>query len=332
MAILESELVFYPPEENSSASTNGGRPDETSSSPSGQYNNTWPNVFSDERDLGSNLLRKKFIKIENTSDLALQITKMFFHKPTDGDDYVKMFAGTMRNTQGDLSSPREYGTSVLKTSVSSGTTIVVTIEDSSETGLFQDGDLIVLHNKVNPTDVAGTREFLTITGSPVYVGDEVTITTVESVANSYVADAAYVSSVVEFGTIQTAYDNLVVTSSSGTFDDTTYPITLNNMGCIEQTWTITFNAGGTTFTCSGDTVGAVESGNITEDYEPSNPNTYNYFTIEFEAFGGTFAQDETIVFQTHPAMIPLWQRRVVPAGSSSQSTNDATLVIVGESE
>ncbi|MCA1807445.1 MAG: hypothetical protein LC687_06335 [Actinobacteria bacterium] len=333
MAITKSEIVFYNSLNQTDDSTNGGLPDYSSISSSGASNNTWPNVLSNERTSGSVLKRKKFFRVEDTEDLSLLNTKIFLTKPTAADDYVRWFVGTQRNTQDDLTgSERLMGVGVLETSVSSGNTIVVTVEDDSETTLFQDGDTIVIHDKSNQEDVAGTRKFFTIDGAPSQVGADYTITTVETIEDSFVAGDAWIATVYDAGTIETSFDNFVVTSTSGTYDESTYPPILNNLGAIEQTWTIEFTSG-TTFTVTGDTVGLLgTSGDTSSDYDHNNPNSgYSYFTLESAGFGGTWASGETIVFQTHPIEFAFWQDRIVPVGASSFSSNQANFGVVAES-
>lgn len=332
MAIQNSEIVYRNPVTVSNDSSNGGRPDMTALSPSGQDNNTWDNVLTDERENGSTTKRKKFAHVMNSEDKSLLNAKAFLHKPTSADDYVKWYPGTMRNTEGDLTgSERPYGVAVLKTSVSSGNTLVVTIEGAAETDLFQDNDEIVVTTKANPTDVAGIRKYFTLNGSPVQVGDELTLTTDQAIEDSLVAGSCYIATAHSIGTLSTSFDNWVRTSSAGTYDESTYPPILTNLGCIEQTWTIEFiNA--TTYSVTGDTVGALANGSTASDYAPNNPlESSPYFTLESAGFGGTFASGDTIVFQTHPIMFPFWQDRVVPALSDSFSANEVVMVVVGES-
>jgi hypothetical protein len=124
-----------------------------------------------------------------------------------------------------------------------------------------------------------------------------------------------------------------VTSSGGSFDSATVGnIKAHNKGAIEETWTLTFT-GATTFTASGNTVGALTStGSTSADYAPLNPATGTpYFTIKAVAWGGTFQANDTVSFATHPAAIPIWYRRQVPAGTFSLANDFTSLAIHGES-
>jgi len=59
--------------------------------------------------------------------------------------------------------------------------------------------------------------------------------------------------------------------------------------------------------------------------------TKPYFTIPAAAWGGTWANGETVTFITHPASIPIWEKRVIPAGANSLAGNKRIIVVRGES-
>ena len=50
----------------------------------------------------------------------------------------------------------------------------------------------------------------------------------------------------------------------------------------------------------------------------------------FDRFWPERANGNTIVWQTHPNAIPIWETRVVPAGAGSQAGNGITAVFEGE--
>lgn len=319
MALVAADLKLMKSAEVSDASTNGGRMSTTAVT-SGAVQNFFPNVFSSERTSGSTKYRKGFLKLGDTSNGTLFEAGVYIAAPTAANDYVVFFEGNFTNTQANITgSERIYGAGVLKTqAAAAGTTLVVNVENSGITGIFQAGDLI----KVND-------ELLTIDSVSVS-GVEVTITTTTALAETH-AIGDEVASICELGDIEGSVGEAVVTSSAGTFDDTSYPITLpNNLSAIYQTWTLTFTDA-TNFTVVGDSVGAVASGTISSNHSPNNSNfSYPYFTIDADAFGGTFVNGDTIVFVTTPPAKPIWEKRVVPAGSSAFSNNLVTLVWYGE--
>ncbi len=333
MTILSTELLFYLPDVSNDTTLNGGRM-TANQAISGVVNNIWPNVLKAERTAGSTKYRKLFSKNANDADLTLLSPQVWLDVVTAADDWITFLAGTQRNTQADLlGTERLYGCATLNTDITAGgSAIIVDVEDTSIVGIFADGDTIRLTDMATPDATTGNEEFLTITGAPVVSGTTITITVVEAIANSYtVAGGTRVMSVYSPADVACSVDNWVLTSSAGLYDNASYPPITDNIGTIEQTWTLTF-ADATTFSVSGDIVGAVGSGTITADFIPSNPDfTKPYFTLEYAGFSGTWAGGDTIVWQTHPASIPIWEKRVVPALAASLSGNNTTLVISGES-
>ncbi|MDY0013887.1 MAG: hypothetical protein RBS40_13460 [Rhodocyclaceae bacterium] len=337
MTILDSELRAYYPATISDASANGGRISFNQIT-SAALQNVFPHVFRAERVAGSTKHRKLFFRNINDADETLFAPSVRLHAPTPGDDYVYFRVGSQRNTQGDLTgSERKYGAGVLKTTVTAGgSTLVVYVEHADLTGIFVNGDKIRITDKATPTSVTGSEEELTISGAPSVSGTEVTITVAETLTNGYTggtlaAPITYVQSLYyPSADLVATVDNWVETSSAGTYDETTYPAIPDHIGTAEQTWTLTFSDA-TNFTVVGDTIGSVGSGTIGSDFAPTNSAVSKpYFTLESAGWGGTWANGETIVFQTHPPAIPIWETRVVPAGAGSMAGNGITAVLEGE--
>jgi hypothetical protein len=113
---------------------------------------------------------------------------------------------------------------------------------------------------------------------------------------------------------------------------TTFPILLDNIGTVYDSWTLLFT-NATTYTITGLNEGALGSGgNTSTNASPINANfAKKYFTIQSGAFGGTFIAGNTITFKTYPAAIPIWIREIVPANSGSYANNTWSERIVGES-
>jgi len=332
MTILDSELKCYKSATVNDTAANGGRMSNVQVI-SGVVQNVWPHVLKAERDAGSTKYRKLFYKVANDADETLFSAQLYFDAPTAAGDYVVMFAGTQRNTQADITgSERKYGAANLQTNAVAGSnTLVVTVEDASLTAMFVNGDTIRVTDKLTPTSATGNEELHIINGVPVVAGLQVTITTTAVLANNYTTAAGgRVMSIYNYGDVKCVADNWVETGA-GTYDETTYPVICDNIGTIEQTWTLTFSDA-TNYTISGDTVGSLGAGSISTDFSPPNPDfSKPYFTLEHEGFGGTWAAGNTIVFQTHPAAVPIWEKRVVPTGAGSLANNKVTAVISGES-
>lgn len=331
MTILSTELRAYYPATISDAAGNGGR---ISFNPitSGALQNVFPHVFRAERLAGSTKHRKVFFRVANDADETLFAPGIRLHAPTVGADWVYFRVGTQRNTQGDLTgSERKYGAGTLKTTVTAGgTTLVVTVEDASLTGIFANGDKIRVTDKATPTSSTGNEEELTITGTPSVSGLDVTITTSTALANGYTGGAAYVASTYyPAADLAGSVDNWAETGA-GTYNESTYPVMTDNIGTAEQTWTLTFSDA-TNYTVVGDTIGSVGSGVVGTDFAPTNAAVSKpYFTLKAAGFGGTWAAGNTIVFQTHPPAIPIWETRVLPASAASMAGNGVTAVFEGE--
>jgi hypothetical protein len=329
MSILASEIKLYKSLVVSDTNSNGGRMSSNLIA-SGALANLFDHVTPEEKAAGSIKYRKFFTKIANDDDLTLFATKIFLDAPTPGDDWVTLFAGTQRDTMADHTTPRRYGSAFLQENVSAGAaTIIVTVENAALSAIFQNGDPIVITDKVTPTSVSGNREVFTISGAPSVVGTQVTIGLSGTLANSYTTAAnARASSCLAAGDVSCSVSNWSETGS-GTYDETTYPVLCDNIGTIEQTWTLTFSDA-TTYTCVGDTVGSVGSGTVGSNFSPSNAAFAKpYFTLRAAGHGGTWTANNTITFQTHPAAPAGYLRRDVPAGAAAIGSNKVTIVALG---
>lgn len=329
MSILSSELQLFKSAVVNDTSTNGGRISNNQII-SGTLANCFDHVLPEERVSGSNKIRKCFYLVANDDDLILYAAKLFLDAPTPGEDWVTMFAGTMRDTVADHSSPRRYGCAFLQANANAGaSTVILEVEDSSIAAIFQNGDTIVITDKLTPTALAGNREVHTINGAPVVVGSQVTITLTATLANAYTTAAnARVSSVIVAGDLAGTVSNWAETGT-GTYDEVTYPVLTDNIGTMEQTWTVTFSDA-STFSVVGDTIGSVGSGVIGSNFAPVNPdNSKPYFTLRAAGHGGTHTAGDTLVFQTHPPAYGFYLNRVLPAGAAAESGNRITPVILG---
>ncbi len=335
MTILQAELEFYKSKVVGSGSTNGGRMSAVEII-SGVVNNLWPHVLKAERDAGSILYRKVFAKVSNDSDENFLSTDLWNDIETAAGDYIIMFPGTQRDTQATFGSYSGaiYGCCNLNADITGGGSVfAVVLPHADAADFFIDGRNIRLTNMDNPESVTGNEELLTVSGTPTLAGLVLTITVAETIANSYtVAGGSRAMSLYSPGTVQTSFDNWVETSAgSGTYDEGSYPPVLDNLGSVDETWTLTFTDA-TNFTVVGDSLGTIGSGTTGGDFAPSNSDfTKPYFTLESGGWAGTWAAGDTVVFQTHPASAPFILKRVVPAGTGSLAGNKNTTVWSGES-
>jgi len=329
MSIIASELVWRQSSVVSDAAGNGGRITATAIV-SAVKNNIFPDVPQAERTAGSTKYRKVFIHVANDADLALVAPKVFVETRTPGDDNVTFFPATQRDTQSGIAgSEQKYGAGVLNAGVSGGATSIAVLTEGAALDCFVSGMKIRISDKAS-IDGAGNEEYVTINSVPSYVGAVATFDITPALANAYLVTVTKVASVYEPGDIAATISNWVE-SGTGTYNEATYPVLPDHISTIEQTWTLTFTSA-TAFGVVGDTVGSVGTGNTSGDFAPANASfSKPYFTLRAIGWGGTWTNANTIVFQTHPAAIPLWYRRQVPAGAASLSGNSVIVAVDGES-
>ena len=335
MPILDNEIVWRPATLVSDAvpAQNGGRM-APSLLVSGVKNNLFPDVSQAERTAGAVKWRKAFIHVNSAQDAALLNVRLFLDALTPAGDFVTFTPGTTTDTQDQIAG-RPYGIGSLYAPVVGGANQMrVVCEHNTEYASltpFRVGDLIRVSDRPS-TGGTGNEEWVTLTGV-VYGADYATFDFTPALANAYGTSATLVSGVYQQASVAGSWSNLAVTSASGSCDTATVGnLVAHNKGAIEESWTLTFTGPGS-FTVSGATVGALPAGGSTSaDYAPLNPATGTpYFTLKAAAWSGTFQPNDQMRFDTHPAVIPVWYRRQVPAGTSSLANDFASLAIHGES-
>lgn len=334
MTIITEEIKRYKAITNNDTTGNGGRM-STNIITSNVRNALFPNVSEAERTSGITRWRKFFIKIANDDDLTFYNTKYHLTSISTADDYIAVTSGNQINTQGDLSSPRIYGCGSLAANISSGDSIItVNIEGENSTAwnnlnIF---NTVVADNIIWIGDGTNNEYFENVSATKSNNTYTLTLNSGDTVANSYSNTDTHIASCINTGDIACSFDTVVVTSTAGTFDTATYPIILDNIGTVYDSWTLTFT-NATTYSISGLYEGALGSGgNISSNASPINPFfAKKYFTIPYTAFGGTFATGDTITFKTYPAAIPIFMREIVPAGTVSSANNTWSDRLIGES-
>jgi len=329
MTILASEIKFFKSMVVSDDATNGGyRSDNqiTSGSPA----NVFPNVFSAERNAGSDKHRFVYIANHNANREEALNLKMWLDKETPAGDYVQFFMGTQGMTQGDIVGTEEkFTVATLTTNIAvGGNTFVGTFPVAGLTGSIVNGSKIRLTNKATPDAVTGTEEFVTVNSVPSIAGTQTSFTFTPVTAYAYtVAEGSRCSKVSEVASLKATQGTITKSSAAGTFDDSTYPPLLDNIGTIQDTFTFTFS-NATNFTCVSARYGSLGAGVTTSNFAPNNPRCSRpYFTIELEFWGGTWALNDTLTLPTHEASICIGENRVVPAGCSSFVNNSFTLAV-----
>lgn len=154
-----------------------------------------------------------------------------------------------------------------------------------------------------------------------YTGNVVAVDLVDSVANPYAVANTIAGGCIRAGNIGPEVEDWSEVSASGTFDESTYPLTLYNDGVEYDVWTITFTSA-TAFTVTGLYNGGVGSGVVTANFEAINPSTGEpFFTLDYRGWGGIWASGDTVQFTTIPGAVPVWWKEIVPAGTAQEPDN-----------
>lgn len=322
--------------------TNGRRSDVLITS--GVAENVFPHVSSAERASGLTSYAKIHWGLINTDNVALINPETYLDKPTLSNyDYVVKWQSTQRTTLANLAteaaSATKVGSAVLAANITAGaTTFTVTVKHANmlpggSDNIFTNGLPGRLCSHTTATSTDGVEEDVVINGTPTFSGLTVTVTVASAIANNWTANgvARFSTMIKPTSSVTPTYDNLSETSSAGIIDDTTYPIELDNWGTVEETWTGLITATNT-FSLSGDTRGTVATGTIGADLTVTNAAGRTMLKIPAGMLSGTWAIGDTFTFQTHPATIPLGEKRVVLPGALSLANNRVTSVLGGESE
>ena len=316
--ILASEIKLYQSATVNNTSSNGGVMGSVELTGSTLF----PAAQNQERITGSTTYRKVFEKIDNADNLALTNAYVFIDQYTPGQDYVVLAPATQTDTQGTMSISRWYGAG--GATANAGATSITLVQDNTMT-LFATGDMAVITDKVNITDETGGIEYFEV-GTVAQNANTVTL----QIANSYALINTYgsgtrVASTITSPTIATSVTDKVVTSATGGTFDTAW-VLLDNIGAVEETYTLTFT-NSTNYTLYGTRLGLLGSASISQ-----NMGFNVYLTIHSSAFGGSFQTGDTVVFKTHPAALPLWLRRTIPANSAAYENNTFRIAFVGDTE
>ena len=154
-----------------------------------------------------------------------------------------------------------------------------------------------------------------------YSGNVCTVELTDTISNAYTTDVTFGSGCVYEDEVECTTEDWTETSSAGTYDETTYPLTLFNDGTEEDSLTLTFSSS-SVFSVTGSFFGALGTGNTGTDFSPTNPNTGQpYFTLLSTGWGGTWVSGDTVTFKTHPSAIPLLIEEFVPSGTAAEPNN-----------
>lgn len=329
MPIVATELKNYRSVNVSESTLNGGLMSNVEVI-SGVSSNLFANASMQDRSNGGVYYRKMFFKVANIDNLPLIKPRIWQDSNTEGMDRVTFFPASQRNTQGNITGfERQFGLGSLAIGiVANSQTLEVEVEHGP-TEIFRNGDLIRISDRVTPMD-PGNESWVRIDQPPSVTGNLVTLHVESPIPNDYLSGTK-VSSVYEASDIVASAIGMSVSSSAGSIASPWNDhVIVNGIGAIEQNWTVTF-VSATAFNITGDTVGAVGSGNITTPTAPTNPGlTQPFFRINSSLFTGTFVAGDSITFTTKPSATAIFLKRVIPAGTLAVSNNRVDLFIDGE--
>ena len=215
------------------------------------------------------------------------------------------------------------GTSQTVTFTGNGKTAAQAVSDINAT--LSGGTAYVLSS----TKVAIRTDSYYKTGS-IQVLSSSTADTTLGLDNSihYGTDGTVVSSVLELGSILSSHTTPAVNSTSGTWDDSNYPVKTFDDGTTTEDWTATFTDS-ENFDVSGSISGNVGSGNVNSDFQPAHWGSY-YFKLPSAGWGGTWANGDTLTFSTVNSAKAVWIKEVVPASTPAYSGNRVSFTLDGE--
>lgn len=326
MTISASDFVWRAPRTVSDTpASNGGRMGSTIIADATK-NALFPDVTQAQRTAGAVHNRKAFIHVSSVANVALLDAKVWINEITASDDFVVLIPGTQTDTE-DAISGRGYGAATLHLNADAGDSSLDIVPE----GLAALGNL-------TPFVAGDTIRISDGTNAEYHVIDTITDNTTHwtlaldgtTLANAYNQTGTLVSAVIEVASVAAAIDTVSVTSpTGGTLNSGA--LVAANRGATRDTITLTFT-GPTTFSATGLIAGSLGTGSTAADFAPTNPGTGSpRFTIPSTAWSGTFALGNTATFELHPAAIPLWYRRVVPAGAGSLAGATVGVSVYGES-
>ncbi len=321
MSIIANELKWYKAQTTTNTAANGGKMGEVQIV-NAIRNNLFPDISEEQRTAGVTRYRKAFLKVANPDNHTLANSLIHLITKTPADDYVHIFEGTQTDTQGDISSPVEYGIGSLNLAIVAGDTTCEILLDDDSQEIFHNGCSIWISN--------GTHENYHHNVSISKDGAicNITLDSGDGFLNNFSSANTLIASCIDSGDIIGDVDDFTNDSSYGVLDET--KIQTDNIGSIEENWTLTFTSA-TNFSCSGASLGVIGSGSTNSNYSPNNPvHNEPYFVIESDGFSGSFEEHDIIEFRTSPAAFPVWFKKIVPEATSSFSGNNFEFRVRGE--
>ena len=173
-----------------------------------------------------------------------------------------------------------------------------------------------------------------------------TLSLIQPIEHDYDTDYTYVSSALLMGDLYASVfnvfdqknwtgewsDDLIGDPCTANYNLIDYPIEVTNKGAIQERWAIIFTSS-TEFKVVGETVGEIAYGNTSTDCAPNNPQTgVPYFTIRADGWGGGWATNNVLRFNTTAAHYPVWFVRTVLIGDATAEDDNFRIQIRGDAD
>lgn len=124
-------------------------------------------------------------------------------------------------------------------------------------------------------------------------------------------------------------NELIGSQAAASYNDTDFPLLVSNADAITERWAIRFTSA-TQFEVIGETVGIIVAGNTAADLAPINPRTSKpYFTLRREGWGGGWAVNNVVRFNTIGGLAPVWMLRTTLPGTPQGATDSTRFEVIG---
>ena len=121
--------------------------------------------------------------------------------------------------------------------------------------------------------------------------------------------------------------------ATGNYDDTGYPVAVNNRGAITERWALRLRADGQTFDLIGEHLGQIASGTINADFAPTNPNAGTpYFVLKAAGWGSGWTAGNVLFIHTVGAEMPFAFIRSTSPGTPTAADYHALLAVRGSAD
>ena len=121
--------------------------------------------------------------------------------------------------------------------------------------------------------------------------------------------------------------------ATGNYDDTGYPVAVNNRGAITERWALRLRADGQTFDLIGEHLGQIASGTINADFAPTNPNAGTpYFVLKAAGWGSGWTPGNVLFIHTVGAEMPFAFIRSTSPGTPTAADYHALLAVRGSAD